>query len=177
QYSQALFQPIRDISDKYNVLQAAVVASHRLFKTLDQPIAIVTPEKPVKAERARGRIEFQNVWFAYKDEDWVLKDVSFTVEPGQSIALVGHTGSGKTTITNLLMRFYDIQRGRILLDGVDLRDWDLHALRQNFGWCYRTFFCSAARLRATFGSAAKISLRIVCVGPLRKFMRIVLSNG
>ena len=132
QYSQSLFQPIRDLSDKYNVLQAAVVASHRIFKTLDLPIAITTPEKPLKVERARGRIEFQNVWFAYKDEDWVLKDVSFTVEPGQSIALVGHTGSGKTTITNLLMRFYDIQRGRILLDGVDLRDWDLKALRENF---------------------------------------------
>jgi ATP-binding cassette, subfamily B, multidrug efflux pump len=132
QYSQSLFQPIRDISDKYNVLQAAVVASHRIFRTLDLPLAIVTPEKPIKATRAQGRIEFQNVWFAYNDEDWVLKDVSFTVEPGQSIALVGHTGSGKTTITNLLMRFYDIQRGRILLDGVDLRDWDLKALRENF---------------------------------------------
>ena len=132
QYSQSLFQPIRDISDKYNVLQAAVVASHRIFKTLDLPVAVVTPERPLKTERARGRIEFKNVWFAYNDEDWVLKDVSFTVEPGQSVALVGHTGSGKTTITNLLMRFYDIQRGQILLDGVDLRDWDLHALRKNF---------------------------------------------
>jgi ATP-binding cassette subfamily B multidrug efflux pump len=132
QYSQRLFQPIRDISDKYNVLQAAVVASHRIFKTLDEPIAVLTPANPLKAERARGRIEFQNVWFAYNDEDWVLKDVSFTVEPGQSIALVGHTGSGKTTITNLLMRFYDIQRGKILLDGVDIRDWDLTALRRNF---------------------------------------------
>jgi ATP-binding cassette subfamily B protein len=132
QYSGFLFQPIRDISDKYNVLQAAVVASHRIFRTLDLPIAILNPTKPTRAERARGRIEFQNVWFAYKEENWVLKDVSFTVEPGQSIALVGHTGSGKTTITNLLMRFYDIQRGRILLDGVDLRDWDLKALRENF---------------------------------------------
>ena len=132
QYSGFLFQPIRDISDKYNVLQAAVVASHRIFRALDLPIAILSPKKPVKMERARGHIEFQNVWFAYKDEDWVLKDVSFTVEPGQSVALVGHTGSGKTTITNLLMRFYDIQRGRILLDGVDIRDWDLKALRENF---------------------------------------------
>jgi ATP-binding cassette, subfamily B, multidrug efflux pump len=132
QYSGFLFQPIRDISDKYNVLQSAVVASHRIFKTLDLPIAILNPNRPLKSGRARGRIEFQNVWFAYKDEEWVLKDVSFTVEPGQSIALVGHTGSGKTTITNLLMRFYDIQRGRILLDGTDLRDWDLKSLRQNF---------------------------------------------
>src|SRR5215510_7584505 len=132
QYSQSLFQPIRDISDKYNVLQAAVVASHRIFKALDIPIAITTPAKPLKRGRAEGRIEFENVWFAYNAEEWVLKDVSFTVEPGQSIALVGHTGSGKTTITNLLMRFYDIQRGRILLDGVDLRDWDLQSLRENF---------------------------------------------
>lgn len=132
QYSGFLFQPIRDISDKYNVLQAAVVASHRIFKTLDLPIAITTAPQPIKTERARGRIEFQNVWFAYHDDDWVLKDVSFAVNPGQSIALVGHTGSGKTTITNLLMRFYDIQRGRILLDGVDLRDWDLQSLRENF---------------------------------------------
>jgi len=132
QYSGFLFQPIRDISDKYNVLQAAVVASHRIFRTLDLPIAILNPAKALKASRAGGRIEFENVWFAYNDDNWVLKDVSFTVEPGQSIALVGHTGSGKTTITNLLMRFYDIQRGRILLDGIDLRDWDLKALRENF---------------------------------------------
>jgi ATP-binding cassette subfamily B protein len=132
QYSQALFQPIRDISDKYNVLQAAVVASHRIFRTLDLPIAVTTPANPKKSGRALGRIEFQNVWFAYKDEDWVLKDVTFTVEPGQSVALVGHTGSGKTTITNLLMRFYDVQRGQILLDGVDVREWDLQALHENF---------------------------------------------
>jgi ATP-binding cassette subfamily B multidrug efflux pump len=140
QYSGFLFQPIRDISDKYNVLQAAVVASHRIFKTLDLPIAIKPPEKPLKSARARGHIEFENVWFAYKDEEWVLKDVSFTVSPGQSIALVGHTGSGKTTITNLLMRFYDVQRGRILLDGVDLRDWDLQSLRENFAVVLQVIF-------------------------------------
>jgi ATP-binding cassette subfamily B protein len=132
QYSQNLFMPIRDLSDKFNVLQAAVVASHRIFKALDMPLAITTPKEPKKFGRANGQIEFQNVWFAYKNEDWVLKDVSFVVEPGQSVALVGHTGSGKTTITNLLMRFYDIQKGKILLDGVDVRDWDLQSLRENF---------------------------------------------
>jgi ATP-binding cassette subfamily B multidrug efflux pump len=132
QYSSFLFQPIRDISDKYGILQGAVVASHRIFKTLDLPIAITTPEHPAKSGRAQGHIEFENVWFAYKGDDWVLKDVSLKVEPGQSIALVGHTGSGKTTITNLLMRFYDVERGRILLDGVDIREWDLESLRKTF---------------------------------------------
>ncbi len=132
QYSGFLFQPIRDISDKYNVLQGAVVASHRIFKALDLPILVTSPAKPLKTGRAAGRIQFENVWFAYKEEDWVLKDVSFTVESGQSVALVGHTGSGKTTITNLLMRFYDVQKGRVLLDGVDVREWDLQSLRENF---------------------------------------------
>ncbi len=140
QYSSFLFQPIRDISDKYNVLQAAVVASHRIFKTLDLPVAISSPAKPAKSGRVVGHIEFENVWFAYKDEDWILKDVSFKVEPGQSIALVGHTGSGKSTITNLLMRFYDVQRGRILLDGVDLREWDLQSLRENFAVVLQEIF-------------------------------------
>jgi ATP-binding cassette subfamily B protein len=140
QYSSFLFQPIRDISDKYNVLQAAVVASHRIFKTLDLPIAITSPESPKKSGRVLGHIEFENVWFAYKDDDWILKDVSFKVEPGESIALVGHTGSGKSTITNLLMRFYDVQRGRILLDGVDLREWDLKSLRENFAVVLQEIF-------------------------------------
>lgn len=132
QYSQQLFQPIRDISDKYNVLQAAIVASHRIFKTLDLPVTITSPAEPKRRGRARGHIEFRNVWFAYNEGEWVLKDVSFVVEPGQTVALVGHTGSGKTTITNLLMRFYDVQRGSILLDGVDVREWDLKHLRENF---------------------------------------------
>ena len=140
QFSGFLFQPIRDLSDKYNVLQGAVVASHRIFKALDLPIAITTPAKPLRQGRAEGRIEFENVWFAYHEDDWVLKDVSFTVAPGQSAALVGHTGSGKTTITNLLMRFYDVQRGRILLDGVDVRDWDLRLLRENFAVVLQDIF-------------------------------------
>lgn len=132
QYSQQLFQPIRNLSDKFNVLQAAIVASHRVFLLLDEKIEIESPKEIKKADKATGKIEFKNVWFAYNENDWVLKDVSFTVEPGESVALVGHTGSGKTTVTNLLMRFYDIQKGKILLDGVDVRDWDLKALHENF---------------------------------------------
>lgn len=132
QYSLQLFQPIRDLSDKFNVLQAAIVASHRIFILLDRDIEITSPENPKRSGKAVGRIEFRNVWFAYKDEDWVMKDVSFTIEKGESVALVGHTGSGKTTVTNLLMRFYDIQKGHIFLDGVDIREWDLHDLRSNF---------------------------------------------
>lgn len=132
QYSLQLFQPIRDLSDKFNVLQAAIVASHRIFILLDREVEITTPETPKMSGKATGEIEFQNVWFAYKDEEWVLKDVSFKVNLGESIALVGHTGSGKTTVTNLLMRFYDVQKGKILLDGVDIRDWNLHDLRSNF---------------------------------------------
>jgi ATP-binding cassette subfamily B protein len=165
QYSGFLFQPIRDISDKYNVLQAAVVASHRIFKTLDLPIEITPPKVALKTGRARGFIQFENVWFAYKGEDWILKDVSFSIQPGQSIALVGHTGSGKTTITNLLMRFYDIQRGRILLDGVELRDWDLQALRRNFSL--------AEQLKATFAWDVKKFLKNECTGRRARFMPTV----
>ncbi len=134
QYTQRLWMPIQDISDKYNILQAAVIASERVFKLLDTPDGIVSPAQPapLSANKIKGQIEFRNVWFAYKDEAWVLKDVSFVAAPGESIAFVGATGSGKTTITNLLMRFYDIQRGEILLDGVNIQAWDLQTLRENF---------------------------------------------
>jgi len=132
QYSQYLFQPIRDLSDKFNVLQAAIVASHRIFILLDREVEIKSPANPKKTGKAKGEIEFRNVWFAYKDNDWVLKDISFKIDAGNSVALVGHTGSGKTTVTNLLMRFYDVQQGHILVDGVDVREWDLHDLRSNF---------------------------------------------
>ncbi|MFY9573565.1 MAG: ABC transporter ATP-binding protein, partial [Blastocatellia bacterium] len=132
QLARSFYEPISDISEKYNILQSAMASSERIFKLLDEPVTIASPEKPVRIGRASGRIEFRNVWFAYKDEDWILKDVSFTVEPGERVAIVGHTGAGKTTITNLLLRFYDIQRGKILLDGVDIRDLDLEELRANF---------------------------------------------
>ncbi|HKQ03707.1 MAG TPA: ABC transporter ATP-binding protein [Blastocatellia bacterium] len=132
QLARSFYEPISDISEKYNILQSAMASSERIFKLLDEPVTIQSPDQPVKLGRARGRIEFRNVWFAYKGEDWILKDVSFVAEPGERVAFVGHTGAGKTTITNLLLRFYDIQRGTILLDDVDIRDMDLKELRANF---------------------------------------------
>ena len=116
-----------------------MAASERIFGLLDEPVTIFSPAKMHALPAPRGEIEFRNVWFAYhgganpKEEDWVLRDVSFRVEPGQTLAIVGHTGAGKTTIIQLLLRFYDIQRGEILLDGVDIREMDLQDLRRLFG--------------------------------------------
>ena len=132
QLARAFFQPISEISDKYNILQAAMASAERIFKLLDEPPERGSPDNPVPLTSARGRIEFRNVWFAYDDEDWVLKDVSFVIAPGEKVAFVGHTGAGKTTITNLLLRLYEIQRGQILFDDVDIRDLDTRDLRSNF---------------------------------------------
>jgi ATP-binding cassette subfamily B protein len=155
QYSMRFFRPIQDLSDKYNILQAAMAASERVFQLLDTPTEIVNPV-PARAAEQAGRIEFRHVWFTYqkldegqkeriaaadsadlaelgKSVEWILRDVSFVVEPGRTAAIVGHTGAGKTTIVSLMMRFYDIQRGSILVDGVDVRFHDLKQLRQRFG--------------------------------------------
>jgi ATP-binding cassette, subfamily B, multidrug efflux pump len=138
-YAQRFFRPIQDLSEKFNILQSAMAASERIFKLLDEPITIQTAENCQRLAAARGEIEFRNVWFSYRnvaepaDEDWVLRDVSFRIQPGQNFAIVGHTGAGKTTLISLLLRFYDIQRGQILLDGVDIRLLDLQDLRLHFG--------------------------------------------
>jgi ATP-binding cassette subfamily B multidrug efflux pump len=136
EYVQKFFIPLRDFSSKYAVMQSAMSAAERVFELLDTVPAVrnpATPHLPVAATVRRGRIEFDHVWFAYKPDDWVLCDVSFTVEPGEKIAIVGATGAGKTTIIKLLNRFYDVQRGRVLVDGIDVRDWDLAALRRCIG--------------------------------------------
>ncbi len=157
-YSQRFWRPIQDLSDKYNILQAAMAACERIFKLLDTPPEIVSPLHPREGDGS-NRIEFKHVWFTYqkltpeqaeelasatasprpnealsaiRDIEWILKDVSFTVEPGQTMAIVGHTGAGKTTLTSLMMRFYDVTAGQILLDGVDLREQNLTKLRQHF---------------------------------------------
>jgi ATP-binding cassette subfamily B protein len=132
QYGFRFFRPIQDLSEKYNILQSAMASAERIFKLLDTPVAIGSPASPKPAPRG-GRIEFDRVWFAYKGEDWVLQDVSFTIEPGETVAAVGHTGAGKTTLTSLLLRFYDVQRGAIRIGGVDVRDVDPVELRRHFG--------------------------------------------
>jgi ATP-binding cassette, subfamily B, multidrug efflux pump len=157
-YSQRFWRPIQDLSDKYNILQAAMAACERIFKLLDTRPEIVSPLNPRTGDGS-NRIEFRHVWFTYqkltaeshsaveraalgsdsgaelaaiRNIEWILKDVSFTIEPGQTVAIVGHTGAGKTTLTSLMMRFYDVTAGQILVDGVDLREQDLTKLRQHF---------------------------------------------
>lgn len=161
QYAQRFFRPIQDLSEKYNILQSAMASSERIFKLLDTPAEINSPVAPKHAD-GPGRIQFEHVWFAYgnrtakldgehvgtgavalpvehgstarpSDPDWVLRDVSLTIEPGETVAFVGHTGAGKTTIISLLMRFYDVQKGAIKLDGVDIKDLDIADLRSRFG--------------------------------------------
>ena len=138
-YAQRFFRPIQDLSEKFNILQSAMAASERIFKLLDEPVTIESDAKAVPLDQPRGEIEFRNVWFSYRnttepaDEDWVLRDVSFRMSPGQTFAIVGHTGAGKTTLISLLLRFYDVQRGQILLDGKDIRAINLQDLRRQFG--------------------------------------------
>ena len=133
QYSQRFFRPISDMSEKFNVMQSAMASSERIFRLLDEPIVIESPAQPVRRQApAAGHIRFEHVWFAYNDDDFVLKDVNFEVRPGERVGIVGATGSGKTTLINLLLRFYDVTRGRITIDGVDLRQLDLADLRGLF---------------------------------------------
>ncbi|HYL77229.1 MAG TPA: ABC transporter ATP-binding protein [Bryobacteraceae bacterium] len=133
QYGLRFFRPIQDLSEKYNILQSAMAASERVFKLLDTPVEIRSAAQPKPVPEGRAAIEFDRVWFAYKGEDWVLQDVSFRIEPGETMAVVGHTGAGKTTLTSLLLRFYEVQRGAIRIGGVDIRDFDLGELRRHFG--------------------------------------------
>lgn len=156
QYAQRFFRPIQDFSEKYNILQSAMAASERVFKLLDTPAEITSPAV-TRTPTGPGRIEFDHVWFAYRSTsagtgdgggnagegaratpagnqpDWILRDVSFTIEPGETVAIVGHTGAGKTTIISLLMRFYDVQKGAVKIDGVDVKEMDLADLRRRYG--------------------------------------------
>jgi ATP-binding cassette subfamily B protein len=133
QYLHRFYEPIRDLAEKYNIMQQAMTSAERIFHLLDEPEEIRNPATPVRLAAPRGEIEFDHVWFAYQDEEYVLQDISFRVAPGESVAFVGATGAGKTSLISLLVRFYDPQRGRILIDGIDLRDLDQGELRRHLG--------------------------------------------
>src|SRR6204780_3351928 len=178
-YAQRFFRPIQDLSEKFNILQSAMAASERIFRLLDEPGTIFSPAAAHTLPSARGEIEFRNVWFSYtggaapKEADWVLRDVSFRVESGQTLAIVGHTGARKTTIIQLLLRFYDIQRGEILLDGVDIRKMDLQELRRLFGIVLQDPFLFTGTLESNVKlgtetisrAATEKALREVGLGP------------
>lgn len=132
-YLEMFFQPILDLTEKYNILQSAMASSERIFMILDTEEDIKNIESPVKVDSLKGKIEFKNVWFAYEKDNWVLKDVSFTINPGETVAFVGPTGAGKTSIISLINRFYDIQKGQILIDGIDIKNIDKYELRKKIG--------------------------------------------
>jgi ATP-binding cassette subfamily B multidrug efflux pump len=165
QYAQRFYEPIADLSEKYNILQAAMASSERIFKLLDTPVEIASPAgahlPPAREERddraaggppsglvrrMSGAVELDHVWFEYKPGEPVLRDVSFRIEPGQSVAVVGHTGAGKSTLASLLLRFYDVQKGAVKVDGVDVREWDLQSLRRGIAMVLQDVFLFSGTL-------------------------------
>ena len=147
QYAERFYQPVRDLSEKYNMIMSAMVASERIFELLDTRPAFPEPEAPRTIGRLRGEVEFDRVWFAYNEGEWVLRDVSFRVAPGEKVAIVGATGAGKTTIANLLCRFYEFQRGSIRADGIDLREIEGKALRRQVGLVLQDVFLFSGSVR------------------------------
>jgi ATP-binding cassette subfamily B multidrug efflux pump len=140
QYAQRFYQPLADLSEKYNILQGAMASSERIFRLLDTPVTIASPDRPYAPERVGGGIEFDQVWFSYKEGEPVLKGISFAARPGETLAVVGHTGAGKSTLANLLLRFYDVDRGAIRVDGVDVREWELSRLRRGVAMVLQDVF-------------------------------------
>ena len=139
-YISSFFEPIQDIAEQFSTLQSAIASAEKIFTLLDEKPMIENPEHPKELPAIKGRIEFRHVWFAYQDEDWILKDVSFTIEPGQKVAFVGATGAGKSSILNLIGRYYDIQKGQILIDGVDIKKLNTDQLRGAIGQVQQDVF-------------------------------------
>jgi ATP-binding cassette, subfamily B, multidrug efflux pump len=155
QFNEMFWRPIRDLSEKYNIMQTAMASSERIFKLLDDKTIIEDPKIPVKLDGLRGKIEFQNVWFAYNpsednsnNHEWILKNVSFAINPGETVAIVGHTGAGKSTIINLLSRFYDIQEGKILIDGINIREVDQQELRKYISLVHQDVFLFSGDIKS-----------------------------
>jgi len=147
-YIRSFFRPIEELAEQFSTLQNALASSEKIFTVLDEENTIREPEHPVTPESIRGQIEFRNVWFAYEGEDYVLKDVSFIIHPGEKVAFVGATGAGKSSILNLIGRYYDIQKGQILIDGVDIRDLSTRQLRRAIGQVQQDVFIFTGDIRS-----------------------------
>lgn len=139
-YIRSFFEPIQELAEQFSTLQSAMASAEKIFSVMDEEPLVKNPEKPVTLDGVKGRIEFEHVWFAYQGEDWILRDVSFTIEPGQRVAFVGATGAGKSSILNLIGRYYDIQKGRITIDGVDIKDMSTEELRSAIGQVQQDVF-------------------------------------
>lgn len=140
QYIGSFFEPIQEIAEQFSTLQSAMASAEKIFTILDEEIVVMSPETPLELPEVKGRIEFKNVWFAYIGEEWILKDVSFVIEPGQKVAFVGATGAGKSSILNLIGRYYDIQKGEILIDGVNIKELNTDQLRAAIGQVQQDVF-------------------------------------
>jgi ATP-binding cassette subfamily B protein len=211
QYAQRFFEPIEDLAEKYNILQAAMASAERIFRVLDEPVEVQDPEDPIRTERVRGDIEFRDVWFAYEPtsapdagltspdagptapdagaaatpsgsapgmpgrgaEDWVLRGVSFHIKPGESVALVGHTGAGKSSIINLIMRFYDPQRGAVMVDGYDVRRWQQQDLRRHIGLVLQDVFLFSG----TIGDNIRLGTRSITDAQVRSAAEFVNASS
>jgi ATP-binding cassette subfamily B protein len=219
QYAQRFFEPIEDLAEKYNILQAAMASAERIFRVLDEPVEVRDPQGPIRAERVRGDIEFRDVWFAYEPtsspdaaltssdagrsahdagfaapdagaaaatpsgsaprasgqgaEDWVLRGVSFHINPGESVALVGHTGAGKSSIINLIMRFYDPQRGAVMVDGYDVRRWQQQDLRRHIGLVLQDVFLFSG----TIGDNIRLGTRGITDDQVRSAAEFVNASS
>ncbi|HTE02861.1 MAG TPA: ABC transporter ATP-binding protein, partial [bacterium] len=202
QYTERFFRPIQDLAEKYNILQAAMASSERIFRVLDEPVTVEDPSDPAPLPRVRGQIEFRNVWFAYPvteaagredggppgeargapgqgeppvpagTDGWVLRGVSFAIRPGESVAFVGHTGAGKTSIVNLITRFYDPQRGQVLVDGVDIRRYAQRDLRRHIGLVLQDVFLFSG----TVASNIRLGNREISDDEIRRAARFVNAH-
>ncbi len=151
QYTEMFFRPIRDLSEKYNIMQTAMASSERIFKLFDNQTIIKNSDNPVNLDSIEGKIEFQNVWFAYNEDEYILKDISFDINPGETVAIVGATGAGKTSTINIFTRFYDINKGKILLDGIDIRDIDKNDLRKHIAVVLQDVFLFSGTIKSNIG--------------------------
>ncbi len=172
-YIRSFFEPIQELAEQFSTLQSAMASAEKIFTILDEDPLVKNPKQPVELGKVKGRIQFENVWFAYQGEDWILKDVSFTIEPGQRVAFVGATGAGKSSILNLIGRYYDIQKGRITIDGVDIKDMSTDELRGAIGQVQQDVFMFTGDVKSNI----RLKNENITVEEIKEAARYVNADG